>query len=457
MKYDFDLFVIGAGSGGVRTARMSANKGLKVAIAEYQALGGTCVNVGCVPKKLFVYASEYGHSFDQAEGFGWDIKGRNFNWERLLKNKNREIERLNAIYKNLLEDSGAMIMHGVASITGANSVEINNKTYTAKNILIATGGKPYVPEFPGNNLVVTSNEAFYLNELPKKIVIVGGGYIAVEFAGIFNGLGVETHLVYRGSLFLKGFDCDVRNKLKEEYENHGVKLHFSNLVESIDVNQCKDEEEKYSPGFKYKVKLGQGKEIEADLVMYATGRTPNTKSLCLDNINIQTNSNGTIVVDKFYKTNIPSIYAIGDVIGKVELTPVAIAEGMALSNFFATGERTVVDYTNIPTAIFSQPNSASVGLTEEEASKEFANDLDVYRSHFKPMKQTLGGGVTKVFMKLLVARSTDKVIGCHMVGDYAGEIIQGLAVAIKSGATKQDFDSTIGIHPTAAEEFVTMR
>ena len=446
MKYDFDLFVIGAGSGGVRTARMSASKGLKVGIAEYQALGGTCVNVGCIPKKLFVYASEYSHIFDQAEGFGWSIAKTEFNWDILRENKNKEIERLNKIYNNLLDHVGVKVIRGRASILDPHSVKVGNNVYTAKNILIATGGTPYIPEFPGSKLVVTSNEAFYLKKLPRKIIIVGGGYIAVEFAGIFKGLGVETHLVYRGPLFLKGFDSDVRNKIKEEYENQGVVLHFSTDVEEV---------KKINSG--YCVRLSTKKEIDVDLVMYATGRIPNIKDLGLESLNIKTKSNGTIIVDDYFNTSEPSIYALGDVIGRIELTPVAIAEGMALSNFFVTGMRSSVDYTNIPTAIFSQPNSASVGLTEEEAIKIHGIDLRIYKSQFRPMKATLGGGDSKVFMKLVVIHSSDVVIGCHMVGDYVGEIIQGLAVAIKAGATKQNFDSTVGIHPTAAEEFVTMR
>jgi glutathione reductase (NADPH) len=446
MKYDFDLFVIGAGSGGVRTARMSADKGLKVGIAEYQALGGTCVNVGCVPKKLFVYASEYGHIFDQAKGFGWDIAKTEFNWDILRDNKNKEIERLNKIYNNLLDKAGVKIIQGRASILDPHSVKVSNTVYTAKNILIATGGTPYIPEFPGSELVVTSNEAFYLKELPRKIVIVGGGYIAVEFAGIFNGLGVETHLIYRGPLFLKGFDNDVRDQLKKEYENQDIKLHFSTNVEEV---------KKINSG--YCVRLSTKKEIDVDLVMYATGRIPNIKGLGLELLKVKTKSNGTIIVDDYFNTSEPSIYALGDVIGRIELTPVAIAEGMALSNFFVTGIRSSIDYTNIPTAIFSQPNSASVGLTEEEAIKIHGIDLRIYKSQFKPMRATLGGGDSKIFMKLIVIDSSDVVIGCHMVGDYAGEIIQGLAVAIKAGATKQNFDSTVGIHPTAAEEFVTMR
>ena len=456
MQYDYDLFVIGAGSGGVRCARISASNGLKVAIAESQELGGTCVNVGCIPKKLFVYASEYSKKFKESEGFGWNIEGSNFKWQTLIENKNKEISRLNEIYKNLLEKSGAEIFMGRAFVVGPHSVQVEKNTYTAKNILIATGGIPHIPDFPGNKDIITSNEAFFLKSLPKKILIVGGGYIAIEFAGIFNGLGVDTHLMHRGPLFLKGFDIDIRNKIKEEYINHGVKTYFSNVVESIKENRSSDllsENNKY----RYLIKTKYGDDIEADLVMYATGRIPNISGLNLDKLNIALNEDGTVKVDEYYKTSVKSIFALGDVIGRKELTPVAIAEAMALSTYFIEGKKPFVDYYNIPTAIFSSPNSASVGYSEEEASIEFKADLKIFKSHFKPMKQTLGGSLTKVFMKLIVVKSTDKVIGCHMVGDYAGEIIQGLAIAIKAGATKQDFDDTVAIHPTAAEEFVTLK
>tara|TARA_R110001592_G_scaffold116059_1_gene316955 strand:+ start:94730 stop:96088 length:1359 start_codon:yes stop_codon:yes gene_type:complete len=452
MSYDFDLFVIGAGSGGVRTARMCSQQGLRVGIAESQYLGGTCVNVGCVPKKLFVYASAFSEEFEAAKGFGWELGTKSFDWNKLRENKNKEIERLNGIYGNLLDGAGVELHEGRATIVDPHCIEVNGKQYSCKNILIATGGTPFVPEFPGSDLVITSNEAFYLDKLPERIVIVGGGYIAIEFAGIFNGLGVDTHLVYRGPLFLRGFDQELREILKEEIENQGVKLHFSTEIENITAlgNTAADKEN-------FRVQFNNGETLEAGLVMYATGRKPNVDALGLENTNVKTKDGGTVVVDEYYQTSEPSIYALGDVIGRVELTPVAIAEGMALTKTLTTGESTSLDYSNIPTAVFSQPNSASVGLTEEQAREKHTDNICVYRSRFRPMKETLGGGSSKIFMKMIVIENTNVVVGCHMVGENAGEIIQGIAVAMKAGATKADFDDTIGIHPTAAEEFVTMR
>lgn len=444
--FDVDLFVIGAGSGGVRTARMCAQQGLRVVVAESQYLGGTCVNVGCVPKKLFVYASSFAEDFRAAKGFGWQVGEYSFDWPTLRDNKNREIERLNGIYGNLLDQAGVELVTGWAKILTPHQVEVGGKVYHCKKILIATGGVPFVPEFPGSELAITSNEAFYLDQLPEHIVIVGGGYIAVEFAGIFNGLGVETHLLYRGPLFLRGFDQDVRETLKEEMKKQGVKLSFSTDIEKIEALSSN-----------YSVTLNNGETLNTGLVMYATGRRPNTERLGLENTNVQTRDNGSIIVDDYFQTSEPSIYAIGDVIGRVELTPVAIKEGMALTQTLTTGISTAVDYSNIPTAVFSQPSTASVGLTEEQARNLHGDDLRIYRSRFRAMKETLGGGEGKVFMKLIVLDSSDQVIGCHMVGEGAGEIIQGIAIAVKCGATKADFDATIGIHPTAAEEFVTMR
>ena len=445
--HDVDLFVIGAGSGGVRTARMCAQQGLRVVVAESQYLGGTCVNVGCVPKKLFVSASSFREEFRAAKGFGWQVGESSFDWPTLRDNKNREIQRLNDIYGNLLDKAGVELVEGWAKILGPDSVEVNGQVYRCKKILIATGGIPFVPEFPGREYAITSNEAFYLDSLPDRIVIVGGGYIAIEFAGIFNGLGVETHLLYRGELFLRGFDQDVREVLKEEVEKQGVMLHFSTDIETI---------EKMDDGL-FRTVLNNGESIEAGLVMYATGRRPNIEGLGLENTTIETRSNGAIVVDDYFQTAEPSIYAIGDVIGRVELTPVAINEGMALTKTLVTGVPTTIDYTNIPTAVFSQPNTASVGLAEEQAREKYGDNLRIYRSKFRAMKETLGGGDNKVFMKLIVVNDNDRVVGCHMVGEGAGEIIQGIAIAVKMGATKADFDATIGIHPTAAEEFVTMR
>jgi len=445
-NYDFDLYVIGAGSGGVRTARMCSQQGLRVGIAESQYLGGTCVNVGCVPKKLFVYASAFSEEFKTAKGFGWDVGHSNFDWKTLRENKDTEIKRLNGIYGSLLDGAGVELHEGRAAIIDPHCIEVNGKQYSCERILIATGGTPYVPEFPGSDHTITSNDAFYLDTLPERIVIVGGGYIAIEFAGIFNGLGVETHLLYRGSLFLRGFDQELREILKEEIENQGVNIHFSTEIEKIT-----------SQDNTYTVQLNDGQSIDAGLVMYATGRRPNINGLGLENTKVQQKDNGAIIVDEYFQTSEPSIYALGDVISRIELTPVAIAEGMALTKTLTTGELTALDYTNIPTAVFCQPNSASVGLTEEQACTQHSDDLRIYRSRFRPMKETLGGGSGKIFMKMIVVDSTDLVIGCHMVGENAGEIIQGIAVAMKAGATKANFDETIGIHPTAAEEFVTMK
>lgn len=443
-KYEYDLFVIGAGSGGVRAARMSAQYGGRVAVAEHQALGGTCVNVGCVPKKLFVYAAEFSHAFSDSAGFGWQNAAANFHWPTLRDNKNREIERLNAIYKNLLETPGVDIVEGRGVIVDPHTVAVNGREYSCRDILICTGGYPYVPEFPGSEYVINSNDAFFLDELPSSIVVVGGGYIGVEFAGIFNGLGVETHLLYRGDLFLKAFDQDLRTHLAEEMTKQGVHLHFNEDIEAV---------KKTSQGFDLSLKSGDS--LQTGLVMYATGRKPNTHDLGLGNTKVSCDSRGYVQVNDALQTAEPSIYALGDVIGRVELTPVAIKEGMALAGNLFKGESNTIDYNNIPTAVFSQPNLGTVGLTEAEARASY-DDIQIYRSEFRPMKATLSGGSERALMKLIVDASTDKVIGCHMLGDGAGEIIQGLAVAIKCGATKADFDATVGIHPTSAEEFVTM-
>ena len=451
-NFDYDLFVIGAGSGGVRTARMSAQYGARVAIAEHQYLGGTCVNVGCVPKKLFTYAAAFSEECRSAVGFGWQPGDAQFDWATLRDNKTREIERLNGIYLNLLQGAGVELINGRAKIIEPNTVAVDGKEYTAERILIAVGGTPFVPEFPGSELAITSNEAFYLDKLPERIVVVGGGYIAVEFAGIFHGLGVETHLVYRGPLFMRGFDKTLRDGLKDIYEKQGIKLHFSTEIESL---------ERLADG-QIRACLSDGTELNAGEVMYATGRIPNTAELGLENTAVQQTVNGAVVVNGNFQTNEPSIFALGDVIDRVALTPVAIAEGMIISANLFKGESRAMHYENIPSAVFSHPHIGTVGLSEEQAREHYGEDkfdecVAVYESNFRPMKATLGGGHDRVIMKLLVERETDRVIGCHMLGDYAGEIIQGFAVAMQAGATKADFDRTIGIHPTAAEEFVTLR
>ena len=447
MAYDFDLYVIGAGSGGVRAARFAAGFGAKVAVAESRYLGGTCVNVGCVPKKLLVYGAHFAEDFEQASGFGWSLGEANFDWATLIANKDREISRLNGIYRNLLVNSGVTLHEGHARLVDAHQVEINGERFTAKHILIATGGWPQIPEIPGREHAIGSNEAFFLKELPKRVLVVGGGYIAVEFAGIFHGLGAQTSLLYRGDLFLRGFDGSVRKHLQEELTKRGLDLQFNADIERID---------KQADG-SLKATLKGGRVLEADCVFYATGRRPMLDNLGLENTGVKLDERGFVAVDDLYQTAEPSILAIGDVIGRVQLTPVALAEGMAVARrLFKPEQYRPVDYANIATAVFSLPNIGTVGLTEEDARKN-GHNVQIFESRFRPMKLTLTDCQEKTLMKLVVDADTDKVLGCHMVGPDAGEIVQGLAIALKAGATKQHFDETIGVHPTAAEEFVTMR
>ena len=450
-SYYYDLFVIGAGSGGVRLARMSASMGAKVAVAEDRYLGGTCVNVGCVPKKLFVYASHIAEDLHDGMGYGWNLEGKlNFNWQTLIKNKNTEIERLNGIYQNLLVNSGAQIIDGRARFIDAHTVEVNGKHFTAQRIVIATGSWPFVPEFTGREYAITSNELFFLDQLPSKAMVVGGGYIAVEMAGILNGLGVDTTLVYRGDMFLRGFDEEIRHFVKDELVKKGIKLRFNENISSIQkTTDSKD--------LDYKVELESGEYEQTGLVLYATGRTPHTQDLGLDKVSIDLNKQGQVVVNEHFQTSESSIFALGDVTGGMQLTPVALAEGMYLAHhLFSETKLKPVDYTNIATAVFCQPTIGTVGLSEEQAKKQYKN-ISVFVSNFKPMKHTLSGSDERCLMKMIVDKQTDKVLGIHMVGAEAGEIIQGMAVALKAGATKQAFDETIGIHPTSAEEFVTMR
>ena len=446
MKYDYDLYVIGAGSGGVRAARMSAGHGARVAVAESTWLGGTCVNVGCVPKKLFVYGSHFAEDFEDASRYGWSVAVNGFDWPTLRDNKTAEIKRLNGIYGNLLRGAGVEIHEGRARLADAHTIEMNGSVCTADKILIATGSWPSVPGFPGREHVITSNEAFYLPSFPERVVVVGGGYIAVEFAGIFAGLGASTRLLYRGPLFLRGFDGGIRQFVADELAHKQVELNFETTVQAIAQD-----------GSDYALTLNDGSVIHADLVMYATGRRPNTGDLGLEEAGVQLAESGAVAVADDYRTSARNIYAIGDVIDRLQLTPVAIAEGMCIANnLFTSRPKRTLSYTDVPTAVFCQPNIGTVGLTEEAARAQFGN-VDVYESTFRPMKHTVSGRAERTLMKLVVNRADGRMIGVHMVGPDAGEIIQGMAVAIKAGATKAHFDATVGIHPTAAEEFVTMR
>ena len=443
--YDYDLFVIGAGSGGVRASRMSARFGARVAVAENRYLGGTCVNVGCVPKKLFVYGAEFSEAFDDAAGFGWSVGTRKFDWPTLRDNKTREIQRLNGVYERMLGDAGVTVMNGAARLADPHTIEIDGQRVTAERVLVATGGWPTVPSWPGREHVVTSNEMFFLPAFPRHVVIVGGGYIAVEFAGICHGLGAEVTLLYRGPLFLRGFDDGIRRFVAEELRGKGIALRFDTDVACIDKTDAG-----------YRVNLTDGTTVSADLVLAATGRAPNVAGLGLAEAGVRLAPNGAVQVDEHYRTNVLNILAIGDVTDRLQLTPVAIAEGMCVARTLFGGQPAVLDYEAVPTAVFCQPNIGTVGMTED-AARAAGQDPVIYESVFKPMKHTLSGRSERTFMKLVVDRDSDRVLGVHMAGDAAGEIIQGLAVAVKAGATKRIFDATIGVHPTAAEEFVTMR
>ena len=444
-RYDFDLFTIGAGSGGVRASRVCATYGAKVAVAEERYFGGTCVNVGCIPKKLFSYAAHYREDFHDAAGFGWTVPEPTFHWPTLVANKDKEIARLNGIYERILANAGVTILKNRATIVDPHQVECGGKTYSAKHILVATGSWPTVPGIRGKEFAITSNEAFFLPELPKSAIVVGGGYIAVEFASIFNGLGVKTTLVYRGKRLLRGFDAELGVKLAEEMTKKGVTIRFESDLASL---------AKSADGITATFK--DASVMETGVVMYATGRKPNTRNLGLEAAGVNLATDGAIQVNKHLQSSVPSIHAIGDVTNRINLTPVATAEGMALAKTLFRNEPTEMDYDTIPTAIFSIPNLATVGLSEE-AAKERGHGVDIYKTGFRALKHTLSGSEEKTFMKLVVDASTQKVLGAHMMGADAGEIIQGIAIAIKCGATKAQFDSTIGIHPTAAEEFVTLR
>jgi glutathione reductase (NADPH) len=456
--FDYDLVVIGGGSGGVRCARMSASYGAKVAIIESRYWGGTCVNVGCVPKKLYYYASHFSEAFEDARGFGWEVDTPRFDWSTLKDNRRQEIARLNGAYTGLLDNAGVDVIDGHGRLLDAHTVEVSEPTQlaaaqshvlrniSARYILLATGAWPYVPEFPGAEHVVTSNEVFDLPQFPRSMLIVGGGYIALEFAGIFNGLGADTHLVYRGDKLLRHFDESLRTVITEEVAAKGVKLLLNSTVQRVD---------KRADG-RLAVSLGDGETVLADTVLYATGRKPNFYRLGLENVSVKLTERGVAEVGEFYQTSEPSIFALGDIIHTHELTPVALAEGMVLARHLFDGGSEPMDYANVATAVFSQPTIAGVGLNEAQARAQYSS-VRVFETRFRHMKNTLGGSNTKTYMKVIVDVPSDRVLGMHMIGDEAGEIIQGMAVAMNAGLTKRVLDNTLGIHPTAAEEFVTLR
>jgi len=445
-SFDFDLFVIGGGSGGVRAARMAAGRGARVALAEVAALGGTCVNVGCIPKKLYSYAAGYAESFAEAAGYGWTTgEAPRFDWSVLKANRAKEIQRLNGVYRGLLDGAGVQLVQGWAQVADAHTVEVGGKRYSAKHILLATGGHPFVPELQGREHVVVSDAMFDLPEFPRRLLIVGGGYIACEMASIFNGLGAQVTLLQRKAHVLNGFDEDVRQFLSQEMGKAGIDIKLNSGVETVTRG---------ADGLS--VLLARGQRLEADTVLFATGRRPLTQGLGLEAAGVALDDNGAVVVDAHYRSSVPSIFALGDVSTKTPLTPVALAEAMVLvDRLFGDGRRRL-DYEYIPTAVFTHPNVGTCGYTEAEARAKFGR-VTVFCTEFKPLRHTLSGRSERCFMKLLVDAKNDRVVGLHMVGAEAGEIVQGFAVAMQAGATKAQFDATIGIHPTAAEEFVTMR
>jgi len=447
MQFDYDLFVIGGGSGGVRAARMAAGTGARVAIAEEYRFGGTCVIRGCVPKKLLVYASEFAKTFKDAEGFGWSVGSPSFHWQRLIENKDREIERLSGIYRSLLDKAGVTVFQTRAVFEDAHTVRLLNedRTVTSKTILVAVGGWPYVPQIPGSEFAITSNEAFNLPKLPGSIAIVGAGYIGLEFAGIFHGLGVDVTVVHRGPRLLRGFDEDLEIGLAEAMMARGIKLMLNTRIVAIEQGE-----------HRYRLVTATGEPIETDLAMYATGRVPNTPKLGLDKAGVALGQAGEVKVDEFCRSSVDSIYAIGDVTDRVNLTPVAIDEAMRFVDTVFRGKPTPVDHHGIPTAVFSQPEIGTVGLTEEEARQKCLG-VDIYKTSFRPLKATLSGSTERMLMKMVVDQATDQVVGVHILGPDAAEMAQILAIPLRLGATKADFDATMALHPTAAEELVTMR
>lgn len=445
--YDYDLFVIGAGSGGVRASRIAAGHGAKVAVAEEYRVGGTCVVRGCVPKKLFVYASSFAEEFEDAEGFGWTVGERSFSWEKLIANKDREIDRLNGIYIRNLQNSKVEIFQSRAFLKDAHTVHLvaEGRDVTADKILIATGGTPFMPVIPGIEFAITSNEAFHLEKLPKSGIVVGGGYIAVEFAGIFNGLGVGTTLVYRGEKILRGFDEDLRDALSDELPKKGLDLRVNSDIVSI-----------ARKGANLVATLTDGSVIEAGFIMYATGRVPYVEGLGLEAAGVKLNAKGAIAVDPYSQTNVPNIYAVGDVTDRAALTPIAIREGQAFAETVFNNNPIAVDHSIIATAVFSQPELGTVGLSEADARAKYG-ELDIYKTSFRAMKHTMTGRHEKTFMKLVVDTASQRVLGVHLMGPSSGEIIQAIAIAVTMGATKKQFDQAVAVHPTAAEELVTLK
>ncbi len=444
--FDFDLFVLGVGSGGVRAARMSAGYGARVATAEAVHMGGTCVNVGCIPKKLYVYGAHFAADFEDARAYGWDAPIPDIDWATLKRNKDVEIKRLNGIYGGLLDQAGVTHFDGRAVLVDAHTVAIGEKRVTAEKILVATGSKPFVQDIPGKEYLSTSDDAFALETLPRRVLVLGGGYIAVEFAGIFAGLGVETTLAYRGPKLLRGFDEDIRDMMDAAVQHQGIKLSLNTTLNSV---------QRVASGA-LSAEFADGSKTEFDFILAATGRTPNSADLGLEALGVAMSDNGAIIVDQDFRTSVPHIYALGDVIDRFQLTPVAIKEAMVFAaNAFAGGKQSM-NYDLIATAVFCQPNVGVVGLTEKEA-QDAGHKTQIFRSKFRPLKHTLTGRNEQSLMKLVVDAESDRVLGIHMIGAEAGEIIQGFAAAMTAGVTKAQLDQTVGIHPTAAEEFVTMR
>jgi glutathione reductase (NADPH) len=444
-RYDFDMITIGAGSGGVASSRRAGSYGARVAICEELRVGGTCVLRGCVPKKLLVYGAQFADAFADAAGFGWTVVPPSFDWPALIEAKDKEIGRLSQIYISMLKNSRVEIIDGHAAMVDPHTVEVAGRSYTAENILIATGSWPETPDIPGIEHVISSNEALDLEQLPSRIVIVGGGYIAVEFAGIFNGFGSEVVEIIRREQVLRGFDEDLRVYLGEEMRGRGIDIRGNTQVARIDKTAGA-----------YRVTTTAGEMIETDCVIYATGRKPNTQRLGLAEIGVEMKENGAVVVDEWQRSTIKNIFAIGDVTDRINLTPVAIAEGRAIAETVYNDNQIRMDHVDVPSAVFSNPPIGTVGFAEDAARRRYGA-VDIYQARFRPMKNTLSGRDERTFMKVVVDAATDRVVGCHMLGPDAPEIIQGLAIAVKCGATKKQFDQTVGIHPSAAEEFVTMR